>query len=282
MKVTIDSNITQHILSFYVVNPRFNRHNGRMMSKYSQQIESAVALRGTISISEVSDLLGVSGQTVRRIIKPMVESGLVQKIHGAIKAVENPMTAPFQIRMQHNRAAKAAIAAKLADMVEDGQSLAIDTGSTAGFVAQALRVKRNLTIVTNSAYVASTLAMMPGNRVFMAGTQLRDHDGAAFDRTAFETIERMSVHTSILTAAQVHPKRGLLVHEQCEADVARAMSSIAQSTHFVIDHSKFSPTPAPDMIKITGLAAQMNLICDKPPGKEYAPALKAFQIYTAI
>ncbi|MBL4749506.1 MAG: DeoR/GlpR transcriptional regulator [Amylibacter sp.] len=247
------------------------------MSKYTQQIESVVALRGTITVAEMSTLLDVSDQTVRRIIKPMVASGQIQKIHGAIKAVENPMTAPFQTRMQHNRAAKAALAVKVADMIEDGQSLAIDTGSTAGFVAQALRIKRNLTIVTNSAYVASTLAMMPGNRVFMAGTQLRDHDGAAFDRAAFETIERMQVDTSILTAAQVHPKRGFLVREQCEADIAKAMSSIAKQSVFAVDHSKFSANPALGMVQISGLTGKLFVACDKGIGIEYANTLSEFE-----
>ena len=230
-----------------------------------------------MTVAEVSALLDVSDQTVRRIIKPMVASGQVQKIHGAIKAVENPMTAPFQTRMQHNRAAKAALAAKVADMIADGQSLAIDTGSTAGFVAQALRIKRNLTIVTNSAYVASTLAMMPGNRVFMAGTQLRDHDGAAFDRAAFETIERMQVHSCILTAAQVHPKRGFLVREQCEADIARAMSSIAKQSIFAVDHSKFTADSAQNMVQITGLNSNLHLVSNKDIGTEYANMLSIFK-----
>jgi len=247
------------------------------MSKYTQQIESAITLRGTMTVSEMSNLLNVSSQTVRRIIKPMVEGGKVQKIHGAIKAIENPMTAPFQTRMQHNRTAKATLAAKVANMVKDGQSLAIDTGSTAGFVAQALRVKRNLTIVTNSAYVASTLAMMPGNRVFMAGTQLRDHDGAAFDRTAFETIERMEVHICILTASQVHPKRGFLVREQCEADIATAMSSISKQSIFAVDHTKFSAQSAQNMVQITGLGKNLHLVSNMELSKEYIKLLGTFK-----
>ena len=277
----MNNNIIQHILLFCVVIVQTYRHDTHKMSKYTQQIESAIALRGTMSVSELSDLLNVSDQTVRRIIKPMVAGGQVQKIHGAIMAVENPMTAPFQARMQHNRAAKAALAAKIADIVEDGQSLAIDTGSTAGFVAQALRVKRNLTIVTNSAYVASTLAMMPGNRVFMAGTQLRDHDGAAFDRAAFETIERMEVDISILTAAQVHPKRGFLVREQCEADISKAMSSITQSSIFAVDHSKFTTSHAQDMIKITGVSNNLYLVCNTLPSIEYTSILTPYKILLA-
>jgi len=248
------------------------------MSKYTQKIENAIALHGTMTVTEMSDLLGVSDQTVRRIIKPLVDRGKVQKIHGAIQSIENPMTAPFQTRMQHNRAAKAAVAATIVNMIEDGQSLAIDTGSTAGFVAQALQVKRNLTIVTNSAYVASTLAMMPGNRVFMAGTQLRDHDGAAFDRNAFDVIERMEVNTSILTATHVHPKRGLLVHEQCEADIADAMAIISQRSIFAVDQSKFLPVTSHDMVQITGLNDSLHLVTNISPSIEYTKVLTAFEI----
>ncbi len=251
------------------------------MSKYTQKIESAIALRGTMTVAEMSVLLGVSDQTVRRIIKPLVDAGKVQKTHGAIQSVENPMTAPFQTRMQHNRAAKAAVAAAVANMIDDGQSLAIDTGSTAGFVAQALQVRRNLTIVTNSAYVASTLAMMPGNRVFMAGTQLRDHDGAAFDRNAFDVIERMAVNTSILTAAQVHPKRGVLVHEQCEADIANAMAVISERSIFAVDQSKFTPAPSHDMVQISGLNNHLHLVSNTSPGSGYTKVLSAFEITIA-
>lgn len=234
------------------------------MSKYQQQIENAVALRGTISIAELSEMLGVSDQTIRRIVKPLEEAGRLQKIHGAIRSVDDPVTAPFQARMEHNRQAKARIATRMLDLVSDGQSLAIDTGSTSGFVAQALQERRNLTVVTNSAYVASTLAMRPGNRVFMAGTQLRDHDGAAFDRAAFATIERMQVDQCILSAAQVHPTRGFLVGEQCEADIAVAMAGIAKQTVMAVDHSKFTPEENARTIAIPGLPADLILLTDAP------------------
>jgi hypothetical protein len=137
--------------------------------------------------------------------------------------------------------------------------------------------RSNLTIVTNSAYVASTLAMMPGNRVFMAGTQLRDHDGAAFDRTAFETIERMEVHTCILTASQVHPKRGFLVREQCEADIATAMSSISKQSIFAVDHTKFSALSAQNMVQITGLGKNLHLVSNMELSKEYLKLLGTFK-----
>ena len=133
------------------------------MSKYEQEIRTIVNLRGTVSVVELAKLLNVTDQTIRRIVKPMEEQGDLKKIHGALVSTQNLMDPPFLSRMNKNRSAKVAIANCIADLVEDGSSLAIDTGSTSGFVAQALRRKKNLSIVTNSVFVASTLSMIGGN-----------------------------------------------------------------------------------------------------------------------
>lgn len=237
------------------------------MAKYDQDIVNAVTLRGTMTVADLSEMLGVSDQTVRRIVRPLVESGQVEKVHGAIKSVGNPMTAPFLTRMQHNRSAKAQIASRILDLVPDGAAIAIDAGSSAGFVAQALQVRKALTVVTNSAYVASTLSLTQGNRVYVAGTQLRDHDGASYDRTAFETVERMQVDTCILTAAQVHPERGFLMAEQCEADMVRAMAQIAKRVIFAVDHSKFVEEDGAGLLGLGPIAPRPVIVTDRPPAR---------------
>ncbi len=250
------------------------------MSKYAYQIENAVALRGSIPVGELSDLLGVSDQTVRRVIRPLVEQGRVRKVHGAIISVERPVDAPFHARMQIMRAEKTAIATHVAAMVQDGEALAIDTGSTSGFVAQALQIRRNLMVVTNSAFVASTLATVPGNRVFMAGSALRDHDGAAFDRQAFATIERMRVGRCILSASSVDPARGFLAYEQCEADIAEAMQAISDGALMALDHSKFATPPKPGTNFVTPLREGATVVTDRPPGAEFAALMRRYGLET--
>ncbi len=193
------------------------------MSKYEHDILSTVNLRGTVSVTELAQILDVSDQTIRRIVKPLVELGKVRKVHGALVSTQNVMDPPFLARMNENRSKKVAIANRVAQLISDGGSVMIDTGSTSAFVAQALANRKNLTVITNSAYIASKLAMIEGNRVFMAGTQLRNHDGAAFDRAAFEVIASASVEMSIISASSVHPKRGFLAFDQCEVDIAQAM-----------------------------------------------------------
>jgi DeoR family glycerol-3-phosphate regulon repressor len=244
------------------------------MSKYEPEIRTIVNLRGTVSVVELAKLLNVTDQTIRRIVKPMEEQGDLKKIHGALVSTQNLMDPPFLSRMNKNRSAKVAIANCIADLVEDGSSLALDTGSTSGFVAQALRRKKNLSIVTNSVFVASTLSMIGGNRVFMAGTQLRNHDGAAFDKAAFDVIASMSVKYSVLSASGVHPTLGFLSFDQCEVDIAKAMVSISRRTIMAVDQSKLlidGPTPP---LKLLELRTDDFVVCDVKPDERFAHLLE--------
>ena len=235
------------------------------MSRHAYDIEKAVAERGSISVAELARLLGVSDQTIRRAVRPLVEAGRLCKVHGAITAVRSPAYAPFLERMDQMRAEKTAIAARLAAEIPDGASLAIDTGSTSGYLAQALSTRKNLRIVTNSAFVAAMLSMRPGNTVFMAGSRLRDHDGAAFDAAAFATIARMRVSRAVLSASAVDPKRGFLVHEPCEADIARAMAAIADQVIMCLDHSKFGVGSTEEMYVALPFGDVHLVVTDRQP-----------------
>jgi DeoR family glycerol-3-phosphate regulon repressor len=163
---------------------------------------------------------------------------------------------------------KVAIASAVAGLVRDGDTVALDTGSTTGFVAQALRQHRGLTVVTNSTFIATTLATIPGNRVHMAGVELRNHDGASFDASAFAVVRSMRVRVAILSASALHPVRGLMVQEHAEAEMSAAMGDIAQMRVFAIDSSKFGSSA---LVALPPLRAGDVLVTDRDPGHDLAP-----------
>ncbi|MEQ8294590.1 MAG: DeoR/GlpR family DNA-binding transcription regulator [Roseovarius sp.] len=239
------------------------------MSKYEQEILNTVNTRGTVTVAEIAQLLDVSDQTIRRIVKPMEKRGELKKVHGALVSNQDTMDPPFLSRMQTNRSAKVAIANCVASLIEDGSSLAIDTGSTSGFVAQILRQKRNLSVVTNSAFIASTLSLIEGNRVFMAGTQLRNHDGAAFDRAAYDVIASLSVEYAILSASGVHPEMGFLGYEQCEVDMARSMIAISDRSIFAVDSSKFQIADKFPPIRLPKLRPNDIVVSEARPHQDF-------------
>lgn len=249
------------------------------MSKYEQDVRNAVSLRGSVGVSELAKLLNVSDQTIRRIVKPMVDRGEVEKIHGAIVSTQTLTDPPFLARMNRNKQAKIAIANKVAQMIRPGNSVAIDTGSTSAFVAQALRQHHDLTVVTNSTFIASTLAMVPGNRIYMAGSELRNHDGAAFDRAAYETIASHHTDWALLSASSVHPKRGFLVQEQCEADMCAALMQIADRHVWAVDASKFTDNHM--QISLPKLIPGSILTTDRQPHPKYAELLTGMSVERA-
>ncbi|MEP1768874.1 MAG: DeoR/GlpR family DNA-binding transcription regulator [Sulfitobacter sp.] len=251
------------------------------MSKYTDQILYAVEMRGTVTVLDLANTLGVSDQTIRRVSQPLVDSGDIKKVHGALVSSRTASDPPFMARMKLNRDAKVAIAKKATEIIKDGDSLAIDAGSTSGFVALALRARKDLNVVTNSAFVASTLAGIAGNRVTMAGNQLRDFDGAAFDRNAFEVIERSKVDYVVLSASIVNPHRGFLVHEQCEVDIANAMFNSADRSIMAVDHSKFNPEDKSPALCQPPLRPDDIVITDRQPPVQFAAFLSGLDLKIA-
>ncbi len=240
------------------------------MPRYEEEVLNAVSLRGTLSVRELATLLNVSEQTVRRVVQPLVERGVVEKVHGAVVGRSRPGEAPFLARMTVHQRAKVAIAAHVATLVRDGDAVALDTGSTTGFVAQALRRHRGLTVVTNSTFIATTLATIPGNRVHMAGVELRNHDGAAFDSAAFAVVRSMRVRVAILSASALDPQRGLMVQERAEAEMSAAMGDIAERRVFAVDASKFGNAA---LVALPPLSVGDVLVTDAAPAADVCAAL---------
>ena len=232
------------------------------MARYEQDVMNTVALRGSVSVRELAMLLNVSEQTVRRIVKPMVERGEVEKVHGAVVGRTRPGEAPFLARMSVNQRAKVAIAGRVAAMVRDGDTIALDTGSTTGFIAQALRRHRGLTVVTNSTFIAASLATIPGNKVLMAGVELRNHDGASFDASAFAVVRSMQVRLAILSASALDDRRGLMVQEHAEAEMSAAMGGVAGQRVFAVDASKFGRA---GLVALARSGDGDTLVTDRPP-----------------
>lgn len=251
---------------------------GTVEHRLEHDVMNVVSLRGSVGVRELAVLLGVSEQTVRRVVRPMVARGHVTKVHGAVVATQRPGEQPFLARMNVAREAKVAIAAVVAELIADGDSVALDTGSTTGYIAQALRQRRELTVVTNSAFIATTLATIPGNRVYMAGTELRSHDGAAFDRRAFEVVESMRTRWAVLSASAVDVRRGFMVHDLAEAEMSAAMATIADRRVVAVDRSKWGQCA---LVALAGVRSDDIVVTDAAPSSEFASLLDGLRVLEA-
>lgn len=196
---------------------------------------------GLQKISILADTLEISGETVRRNVKRLVEMGAVEKSHGSVQLIdqEEREEGNLQERLNLNRSAKKRIAGYVARMIPNECSLFLDIGSTTAFIADALRSHRKLMIVTNSVYVAYRLSMRNDNRVFMAGGELRGEDGGAFGADAMAFVSNFHTDFAILSTAGLDPKNGFTLFDLEEAKFSRHIMGSSGTRIMACDSSKF-------------------------------------------
>lgn len=242
-----------------------------MLSKRHADILDILEAEGSVTISALAGRLGVSLETVRRDVRPMTETGTLVRIHGAVGLAGRIGEAPFQKRMRENAEAKRAIARAVAATIRDGESVMFDTGTTTSFVARELTSHRRLTVVTNSSDIARTLATVNGNRVYMAGGELRPDSGAAFGKSALDFIAQFAVHHAIISAGAVDTG-GVMDYALEEAEFARLVLSRGERRVVVTDHTKFGRR---GLIAVADFDAVDEIVTDDAPDDAISDALAA-------
>ena len=241
-------------------------------SKRHSEILRLLETEGTITIADLADKLGVSLETVRRDVKPLADNGSILKMHGAIGLPAVVGEAPFERRMRENAEAKRSIARVVAATIRDGDSVMLDTGTTTSYLARELLGHRRLTVVTNSSDIARTLATINGNKVYMAGGELRSDSGAAFGVSAIEFVSRFAVAHAVISAGAVDAANGVMDYNLEEAEFARTVLARGQRSVVVTDHTKFGRQ---GLVQVCGFAGFGELVTDRAPPADLAEALAA-------
>ena len=124
------------------------------------------ALSGTeaVSVTALARLTGVSAVTIRRDLKELAHKGLVTRVHGgALRAPKRGTAHPFPLRKTQDLEAKHLLAKATARLIDDGESVILDNGTTCDLVAENL-AGRDITVLALSLRAAVTLAEAPGGR----------------------------------------------------------------------------------------------------------------------
>lgn len=244
----------------------------------SAEILRLVRLHGTCRINDLAQELDVSDETIRRNIRPLVNKGLVLKVHGGIMLPDRMDELPFQSRLQEQRGVKQRIAALAADQINDGDSLMLDGGATTAYVALALTGHRDLQLVTNSVEIGRTLAPRGHNRVHMAGGELRPDDLAMFGATTLDFVRGFHVRHAILSIAAIN-EWGFMNNHPCESEFARAVMAQSERVIVVADHGKFGRD---GFVSVCGLDGVDMLVTDAEPPASLARQLAASEVEVLV
>jgi len=247
-------------------------------SKRQLEIMKVLQVRKSCSVLELADHLDVSDETIRRDIRQLASTGAVEKIHGGVMLPHNSLEPPFLSRLHEQRDEKQRIARLTASLINDGETLLIDNGSTSCYVAKELISHRNLTIVTNSTEVARELCSRNHNRVFMAGGEIRSDDSAAYGSTAVEFVRQFTTQKAIISMGAIHATQGCLDFDLPEAELKKAIIPLTEEVIIAVDHTKFNK---PGIINVCALQKIDKLVTNKMPPDDIVDQIGAHKILVA-
>jgi DeoR/GlpR family transcriptional regulator of sugar metabolism len=197
-----------------------------------------VRLRRFASLPELKEQLAVSESTVRRDLEHLERQGSTRRIHGGVLYTgSSPKLPHFDVRQPAEWSQKKAIAGRAVDLINDGDSVLLDGGSTTYEVARLL-VGRPLHVVTNSLPVANLLAADNNSDLVLVGGNICPRTGVAQGPYADKMLSLVRVRKTILSVAGINDE-GFFNNNLLLVETERVMMQAGDEVIIVADSSKF-------------------------------------------
>lgn len=212
-----------------------------------RKIIDIVMDKGEIEINEICGLFNVSEMTARRDLNELDRQGLLRRVHGgAVTNLGRSYEPPFSTRSVKNYNAKVAIGKTAADMIYDGDSIALDVGTTTLQIVKGLKGKRNLTIVTSCLQIANsivnTLALEVDARLIITGGIVRPRELSMIGNYAQSVYDDLHVDKAFIGIGGISLQDGLTEYNLEDTLIKRVMLKNAREKIVVADHEKFGVT----------------------------------------
>ncbi|AEM84030.1 MULTISPECIES: DeoR/GlpR family DNA-binding transcription regulator [Streptomyces] len=211
-----------------------------------QMILRALRSGGPAAVTDLSEQLGVSAATVRRDLLKLEEEGLLTRVHGGAVVEEGDQ--PFAEVAGVRVAEKDALAVAAADMIEDGQSVLLDIGTTAYRLARQLHGRR-LTVITSNLVVFEELADDTAVELVLLGGVLRREYRSLVGFLTEDNLRQLHADWLFLGTSGVRPSGQIMDTTVIEVPVKRAMIAASDQVVLLADAGKF---PGTGMTKVCG------------------------------
>jgi DeoR/GlpR family transcriptional regulator of sugar metabolism len=214
-----------------------------MLKKERQRrILRRIESRGEATVSELAEALDVSQMTIRRDLRELAAQGMAERVHGG--AVRSSMggemrAATIQEGADEAVDAKRRIGEAAAAMVEQGETIFIGAGTTTLAVAEALKDRRDITVMTNALTVANTLANAQSLTVMLTGGILRSTNLSLVGYPAERNLQDVRADKVISGIRGIDLEVGLTSDDLHEMKTNLAIMAISKTLIVVADHTKF-------------------------------------------
>ncbi|WP_429372259.1 DeoR/GlpR family DNA-binding transcription regulator [Paenibacillus sp. DS2015] len=206
--------------------------------KRHEAIMEALITSQEVTVGELSDLLQVTGKTVREDLAKLEGMGLLVRIHGGAMLAQNDQYGILSnkgVTDKHNLE-KVEVAKRALQYINRGDIIALDGGSTTLEMAKLLE-NQPLTIITNDLFIIHELTKK--DRILLVvpgGSRIRN---VLVSQEAVRTITELNIHKAFISATAIHPEFGLSIYTGDLVPFKKALIQTARQVYGVVDHNKF-------------------------------------------
>ncbi len=211
----------------------------------ANQILHLLLQKGTSSVDDLAVTVDASPASVRRDLIKLERRGLVNRTHGSVELAGKLTYEPFRfdaafpLREERFAEEKRRIALAAAEMVAEGDTIALSPGTTTTQVARSLRHREGIHVVTTAVNIGMELSSLPNAHVTLTGGSIRwPGSFSMVGATAFHSLQRLNFDKVFMGATGVHPEHGLTVIESDEALILGEMVKHGRQIIAVTDASK--------------------------------------------
>src|SRR5208282_3274339 len=273
-QIALDSSGSRQRKLLFETNRNTMPSNGLLNEERRREILGVLHRDGRVLVKDLARHFRISQITIRKDLEFLDGQGVIQRTHGGALPVQAGALLDPTLREKeklHSKQ-KTQIALAAVRLVEEGQSVLLDSGTTTTAIARALKNKKvaQLTVITNAINIAAELA---GTHieVILTGGMLRKNSFSLVGPLAERTLRQLSADVLFLGVDGFDTRAGLFTPNLLESEVNRAMVEIARRTIAVCDSSKFGRRSLCNIMPVT---AVHEVITDKQIPKSDLHALK--------
>ena len=228
----------------------------------------------SVQVADLAQTFEVSTVTIRADLDALEQAGKLRRTHGGAVSLHKRLTVSVQDqRVNVNVAAKQAIARTAIGLVRDGESLLVDSGTTALEFVRMLDLRQGITVITADVTIADYIdESLPGVDVILLGGALRKGHRYLYGPLTIAGIQALHPDKSFVCPISLVPGRGLMTNYEQMSEVKLAMLRAARTSIALVDASKVN---ASGLIRFAGIEDVDTIVMDSDPDGLASDAIDA-------
>lgn len=246
-----------------------------MKSFRLRRMEQYILEKENVSMEELCEEFDVSMNTIRLDVAALVKKGSIKKVYGGVCSNRQNSLVPFEERKMRNSDMKKAVCRAVADLVEDGDIIYIDSGTTTMYLTDYLDKHKNVTVLTNNLNVIMRAVPYENIQVICLPGILERKTNSFVSAETGKILERYNIKKAIFSATGVTESGDVTNSSSLEYEIKREAMRNSEKKYLLLDSSKFGKSA---LLTFAHVADMDQIITDEYMSSELTELCKRYNV----